>query len=459
MSWYHSGTAVLIACALIATGSIARAQQATDKQPTRLAYVGAKIFEPATGTWREGHAIVVEGEKISSVTPAQLIVAGDDYQVIDVRGRYIVPGLINTHVHLAHYPDRRFALAQLERDLYSGVTAVRSMGDDARAIADLARGTRLGELTGPDIVYAALFAGPAFFHDERMIAAARGETPGKVPWLRAVSRDTDLGEAVTLARGSGASAIKIYGNLATDVVRRLAREAHRQGLAAWAHAAVFPASPLDVARAGVDSMSHVCMIAYQGQAMPQAYHGRADVDESRFADSMPGEVTRVFEAMREHGVVLDATNYVYDTIERMRAEMPEGQGPPIYCSAKLADRLTAEAHRVGVAVSVGTDAFSPVSEPYSAVQDEIEIFVRRAGFTPAQALSAATLIGARALGRESDMGSIAADKLANFVVLSRDPTRDIAALRAVEFTVKRGHRYPRADYVPMRADDFGAGLN
>jgi imidazolonepropionase-like amidohydrolase len=216
---------------------------------------------------------------------------------------------------------------------------------------------------------------------------------------------------------------------------------------------------LQVAEAGVESMSHVCMIAYQGQPMPTAYHQRADVDESRFTTEMPHAVIEVFDAMREHGVVLDATNYVYASIERMRAQMPEGQGPPIYCSAKLAYRLTAQALRSGVIVSVGTDAPSPVGEPYSAVQDELEILVQHAGFTPAQALTAATLHGARALGRETDMGSIASGKLANFIVLTRDPTREINAMREIEYTVKRGHRYPRADYIPMSAEDFGAALH
>jgi imidazolonepropionase-like amidohydrolase len=203
-------------------------------------------------------------------------------------------------------------------------------------------------------------------------------------------------------------------------------------------------------------MSHVCMIAYQGQSMPPAYHDRASIDEARFAHAMPLEVTAVFERMKAQGIVLDATNHVYETIERMRAAMPEGaHKPPIYCSAKLAERLTAEAHRVGVDIALGTDAYAPAGEQLPAVQGEMEIFVTRAGMTPLQAIRSATAIGARALGREAEMGTIAPGKLANLVFVGADPVADIRALREVELVVKRGKSYPRTDYVQVTAAEFG----
>ncbi|MEO8000428.1 MAG: hypothetical protein ABI644_01025, partial [Arenimonas sp.] len=75
-----------------------------------------------------------------------------------------------------------------------------------------------------------------------------------------------------------------------NTVTRIVNEAHRQKIPVWSHAAVFPASPLDVARSGVDTMSHACMIAYQAQKMPVTYHHRADVDESLFARGIPNDV-------------------------------------------------------------------------------------------------------------------------------------------------------------------------
>src|SRR5580698_7992922 len=146
------------------------------------------------------------------------------------------------------------------------------MADDLRAVADLARASRVGEIPGPDIYYAALMAGPEFFDDPRTHATTAGETAGAVPWMQAITPDTDLVIAVAEARGTGATAIKIYADLPGERVAAITREAHRQGVQVWTHAAVFPASPQEVIGAGVDAVSHVCMLAYQASdAMPAEY--------------------------------------------------------------------------------------------------------------------------------------------------------------------------------------------
>ena len=435
---------------LLAAATVQAAQPATERV---VAYLTARAID-GTGAEPLADAIVlVRGERIEAIGTAKSIVIPDEAEIVDASAMTVLPGLINAHVHVATPPSRAYALAMLRRELYSGVTAVRSMADDARAVADLAREARLHEIPAPEIVYAALFAGPDFFKDPRVVAAARGETAGAVPWLRAVTPRTNLAEAVTLARGSGASAVKIYADLDIADVRRVVSEAHRQKLLAWAHAAVFPASPLEVADSGVDTMSHVCMIGYQGQPMPKAYHARASIDESRFEKAMPAEVDAVFRSMKSHGVVLDATLVVYETIERMRARMPEGQGPPTYCSAALAYRLGARAHELGVETAVGTDAFAEPDDAYSAVQREIELMTGHAGFTPLEAIRSATLVSARALGREAEMGTLAKGKLANLVFVAGDPSHDTLALRDVRFVVKRGVRYKREDYVPISAEE------
>ncbi len=76
--------------------------------------------------------------------------------------------------------------------IYSGVTTVRDMAGDTRVLADLSRSTMLHQIDGPDIYYAALMAGPQFFHDPRTVASAQGATPGDVPWMRAPSRRTPI---------------------------------------------------------------------------------------------------------------------------------------------------------------------------------------------------------------------------------------------------------------------------
>jgi imidazolonepropionase-like amidohydrolase len=235
---------VLAALLGLGISALAPARDATPPKAAPVAYVGATLIDGTGAPAQPDSVIVVRGERIEAVFAAADAAVPADARRVDMRGRHVVPGLVNAHVHLATPPDRRFALALLHRSLYGGVTAVRSMADDTRAVADLARAARVGEIAAPDIVFPALFAGPSFFHDPRVVAAAQGETAAEVPWLRGATAQTDLAEAVTLARGSGATAIKIYANLDHEAVARITRAAHRQRLQVRAHAAVFPATPL-----------------------------------------------------------------------------------------------------------------------------------------------------------------------------------------------------------------------
>jgi imidazolonepropionase-like amidohydrolase len=89
------------------------------------------------------------------------------------------------------------------------------------------------------------------------------------------------------------------------------------------------------------------------------------------------------------------------------------------------------------------------ADPWPALQDELELLQDKAGMTPAQAIRSATLIGARTIGQETQMGSIAPGKLANLVFLSKDPSRDVRAFRTVVLTVKRGAELWRKDFRPV----------
>jgi imidazolonepropionase-like amidohydrolase len=299
-------------------------------------------------------------------------------------------------------------------------------------------------------------AGPEFFSDPRTAATAAGGVPGHVPWMQAISPDTDMKVAVAMARGTGASGIKIYADLEPAVVRAIVAEAHRQGIPVWAHAAIFPTSPREGVEAGVDVASHSCMLAYEASAqMPRAYHNRAVVDEAKFAQGNDPAVEQDLALMKQRGVILDATNYVYVTIERMRAAARPGDHKPwSYCSSDLAEKITGWAHKAGVEVSVGTDSFAPGSDPYPAVQAEMELLVDKSGFTPLEAIRSATLVGAMSMGRQEEMGTIAPGKLANLVLVSADPSRDVRALRKVVLVVKRGVAYPRSAYPPLRPDEY-----
>lgn len=439
-----------LAAALMVLAAGFPGQSAASEQPGSTLYKGAVVIDVRTGKELLGYAILTAGERIVRVAPEGQIAVPADARIVDVSGTWAVPGLINTHEHLATPPNRPFAEAMMKRDVYGGITAIRDMADDLRQVADLTRASLVGEIPGPDIAYAAVMAGPSFFQDPRTHEVTAGLVAGQVPWMKAVDETTDMPRAIAEAHGSGATAIKIYANLPGPLVGAITAEAHRQGMRVWAHAAVFPASPRQVIDAGVDAVSHVCMLAYQASPeMPERYAPRAPVEESRFAGATPPAVSALYGDMRKRGTVLDATLWVYDEMAREHAAGPAS--PPPYCSLTLAERLAGEAWRAGVTISAGTDGFSDDTDPWPALQDELRLLHEGAGLPLLATLQAATLNGAKAMGDERDLGALEAGKLADIAFLARDPLADIAAYKTVTLTVKRGARFPRADFRPTPA--------
>lgn len=453
-----SGIRLLLALCTLAFAASAQADTiAVGRVHQRTVYRGATIIDGTGGPPQAGMAVVTNGERIEAVLPADRLTPQmtEGAAIFDLPGRYLIPGLIDSHQHLATPPNRRLAEAHLRRDLYSGITATRIMADDLRSIAELDRAARAGEIPGPDLFYAALVAGPSFFTDPRTAAVSFGYAPGAAPWAQAIAADTDLPLAIARARGTGAAALKIYADLPPVLVRRLTAEAHRQGLQVWAHAMVFPTPPAEVLAAAPDVVSHTCYLAYQVMARrPQSYRDRVPVDPAPFADGDNPAMAALFATMRARNILLDATLRVYREGERRAT--PER---PAHCSLDLAARLTAQARRAGVLVSAGTDGDTPAADPYPSLFEELELLVQRAGFTPLEAIRAATQTGAMTMGQGRDMGVIAPGRLANLVVLERDPAADIANLRSVLMVVKKGRRFPRIEYRPITREEAALDEN
>lgn len=413
-----------------------------DPPPRVTAYVGATLIDGTGAEARPDTVLIVRGDRIEAVGERGRLPIPAGAAIVRLDGRYVIPGLINAHVHVATEANPPEARAYLRRELYSGVTAVRDMAGDARLLAELKREAAAGEIESPDLYYAALMAGPGFFDDPRTHQAARGLTAGAVPWMRAVDPTTNLVLAVAEARGTGASAIKIYADLPAPLVAAITAEAHRQGLLVWAHAAVFPAGPRAVVEAGVDVMSHAGLFAYElREPVPSHYADKVPFDAS-FVERV-GALDPVFATMKAHGTVLDATLYV-------TRRYPATRYP-----AALPEAIAREAHRVGVMLCAGTDDDPDWREADSAIVDELGYLVSAAGLTPSEALRASSLGGARALGLEADLGTLEPGKLASFVVLRRDTSRDIGNVRSVERIVKRGIGYVRSRYRPYAPPQRG----
>ncbi|KAB2380367.1 amidohydrolase family protein [Actinomadura montaniterrae] len=426
-------------------------------EPGRVtAYRGVSLIDGTGGPVRHGMAVVTDGPVIKAVVPdADLGPSGPPgAETVDVRGAFLLPGLIDAHQHLSTPPNRAQAEAMMRRQVYGGVTAIREMAGDLRQMADLARASLVGEIPGPAVHCAALMAGPGFFDDPRTHQVTQGAEPGAVPWMQAVGEDTDLPLAVAAARGTGAVAIKIYADLDAALVARITAEAHRQGMLVWAHAAVFPAMPGEVVAAGVDVVSHVHMLVHElsGDRPPSYRRQREHLADAyrRFLDAPADALDPLLDDMRRRGTILDATTSLV-------ARMPSSAPGAAELAPRVLRRLIDRARHAGVTICAGTDYETAPGDAYPSLHDELRHLVRSMGMPPHEAIRAATAAGAAAVGLRDAAGTVEPGGQADFVIVEADPYEDIDHLRRVVTTVKRGRRHDRADYDrPAAGDRKGA---
>jgi imidazolonepropionase-like amidohydrolase len=422
----------LLALALAALATpLANAQAPaarTASPPVALIHV--TVIDGTGAPPRPNQTLVLRDGKIAALYASGDSAAPPNVPVLDLTGDYVIPGLIDTHVHLATDPsggDRRALVEQrLRNALHGGVTSVRDMAGDGRALASLARDALVGDLESPAIYYAALMAGPEFFTDPRVLAVSRGVPPGAAPWARAVTADTHWPQVVAEAKGTGATAIKVYAAVSAEVLRPLVAEAHRQGLEVWAHAALFPARPSDVVAAGVDVVSHASLLVWEGVPVLPLPMERVPPEPVLAPEDSP--MRALYRLMAQRHTMLDATLFVM------------GDAPPqrqAWCAA-----VTHAAWAAGVPITAGTDSIG-VDNPGTLpnIHDELQLLVERARLTPLAAITAATLNGARAIGIDKTRGTIARGKAADLVVLWSDPTTNIRHTRDIVYVFRDGRRY------------------
>jgi imidazolonepropionase-like amidohydrolase len=418
-----------------------------------LALTNATVIDGEGGRPRAGMTVLVAGDRIVEVSESAKTKIPRGARVIDLGGCYLIPGLVDSHYHFMlgmRTPEietlrRRFALL-------GGVTTVRDMAGDAIALGELARVANAdGASESPRVYYAALLGGPTLLEsDNRVTPISHGRKNGEAPWARSIRPDTDIPKIIAEAKASGVTAIKIYADLPAETVARLAREAHRQGLKVWSHFAIFPAKPSEVVEAGVDVVSHAVDLVWEREKTYARFgdvrYGGVDWKTVSIDDPA---LTRVLKLMRERGTMLDATLLVtHDRI--VGRQLKRAVAERTIVEPELLDRwlfaVVRRAHELGIPITVGTDI--PEWEPgheLPNIHDELELLVTRAGFTPLEAITAATLNGARSIGVENSLGTIKAGKLADFVVLTADPTADIRNTRKIEYVIKGGvvHKYER----------------
>jgi imidazolonepropionase-like amidohydrolase len=411
-----------------------------------VAFVGVTLLPLDTGAAVSDQTVVVRGERIERVGPRGAVEVPPEAQVIAGRGRYLIPGLIDAHVHLARTEDLAILLAL-------GVTTVRNMWGAPIHLEWRDRVAR-GELPGPTIYT----AGPI----------VDGERPGH-PGSLIVRSEADADRAIALHRRLGYDLVKVYSRLAPPVFDRLAEGARRAGLAIAGHVpwSVTLGHAVD---AGMRSIEHMTGVVAALEAADSPVAGRSDgpwrdrdidhVDEARIA-GLVQQLAAHHTFMVPTRVVMDPWAPAAEVRDRL-AEPEMRWVPP--CNRALAeprpddagdldrarrmlalyDRVLRALDTAGAPIAAGTDPGNPLVVPGFALHRELEHLVG-AGLSPLAALQAATRRGAELLGREGELGRIAAGMRGDLVLLDASPLDDIRNTRRIAGVMARGRYRARAE--------------
>ncbi len=408
------------------------------------------IFDSVSGKVLPEHSILVQGDRIAAVTSSdEEIKAPAGALRIDGRGKFVLPGLIDAHVHLMHILDFANITGDEVLPLYlaAGVTTVRSTGDEIVAGTLVARFASQHPESCPRVFTCSpLLDGEPPIH--RDVGRGIGD-PAQVP------------EIMEEMRRWNVSTIKIYARTGRAVGRTIIEEAHRQGLFVTAHLGWYPAQ--QAVEDGLDCIEHITSIfdfIIPKEVAGQSTH-RANVDLNN-----PLSATLIAELVK-HKTYVDPTLAVFRNMILL-PDVPEIKDCPdnrlvprrlqefwpIYlqktgCPAArggLANRrqefakyqeLTGMLFRAGVPLLVGTDAPEPQVTPGFSLHQELEMLVE-CGLPPAAVLTAATIHNATALGETQRLGSIAPGKLADIVILEANPLEDIRHTRRIELVIRGG---------------------
>ncbi len=377
--------------------------------------------------------IIIKGESIFKIFPTSNQKLADSIYVFKCDGKFVLPGLIDTHCHLSgdalDANNTENTKKVLENMLYSGITTIRDMAGDARFIGFLAREAKIGMINSPNIFYSAILAGPKFFSVEKAKATSLGGTAGKMPYMQEITDTTNIQLAIARAKGSGASAVKLYVYLSKELTKKIIFEALKQKMLVWSHAFVDPAKPYDVVEAGAQVISHAeTLWTTNLDTIPRAWK-KADPTPASWDEKVKEmKLEKIFALMKSKGTILDATLSVF--LEMVKKE------PYKKWRFELACAITRAAKKSGVKICTGTD-----TDQKSFVQEEIKLLINQCGFSTFEALKSATLTSAEACGIVKSNGSIEEGKIADLAVYKLNPIADINNLQSVDFVIKTGKIY------------------
>jgi len=407
----------------------AMARQSPLPRSGAYAIVGARIIDGTGAPPIDDGIIIVRDGRIEAVGPTSGVAVPSGLPREDARGKTIIPGLWDMHVH---FEQVEWPSAQLA----AGVTTARDVGNELELATGLRDAIAAGRIPGPRMLLAGLIDG----------------APDGLGAFVASSPD-DAKAIVNRYHDAGYQQIKIYGSLPPALVSVVSAEAHRLGMTVTGHVPR-GMNARQFVEAGADQINHLGYVLSVVQQPPPAGQPRPPLDVT-----LPS-AQEAIAFFKMHGTVLDPTlarseqnshpkDSAFAVYEPGAAHAPpellEALNASGSSSNTAATRLlslergsklvTALVH-AGVPVVAGTDLVVP---GYSIAR-ELELYVR-AGMTPMEALQSASIVPARVMGLDRESGTLERSKRADLVVLDGNPLENISNVRRVHAVVAAGRLY------------------
>ena len=418
------------------------------------------VIDMLSPTPKAGMTVVIKGDRISSLSRSSKI--PKNATVVDGRGKFLIPGLWDMHVHIFNNSQRA---GTDNHEIYfplliaNGVTGVRDMWTDAEDQILVRRwrdGAAAGKLLAPRIAPGSHIIDGSPTHRPNMLSVA---TPDEAR------------RAVRAQKEAGAGFIKVYWRLLPDVYAAIADESKKLGIPFAGHVP-FAVSATTASNSGQKSIEHLTGILETCSSKEDELRRATNLtppqvtaqlwqthDEKKCTElfrlfaknrtwQMPNAVMHRMLAFRREESFRNDPRLKYV----IREEAEEWSKPPVQPQVftlevrkERFDKLLATIgmmHKLGVPILAGTDLGNPLMFAGFSLHDELELFVR-AGLTPFEALKTATVNPAAYLEREKDLGTIEKGKLADLILLDADPLADIKNTTRINTVIVNGRPLDR----------------
>lgn len=397
-------TAALVAVAVAVPPVAAAAQGAPQARP--IIITNASLIDGVRGAFAANATVVIRDGRISEIAQGAVNMP-PDATVLDARGRYLLPGLIDVHTHVS-------SLASARRALESGVTTIRSASVSAYQDVALRDAVRQGAIAGPDVVAAGVFVSPEL--GETMLADSR-----LAKLAGGVTSEAALRELVRINLDRGVDVIKTRGTERAGLPNTDPRkQTYTETQLSWVVD--------EAAKKRVPVMAHA--------------HG----DEGAYAAVKAGVKSiehgtylsdSTLQLMKQKGTYLVPT---YITVHDLTQPGGDYDDPTLTIRGNFMLPVLGEtvrrAHRMGVRIATGADTqYGP--ESLSRIAGEVAFFVDL-GMTPLEALRAATTVSAELLGLGDRTGALTPGYEADLILVESNPLQNIRALADVLVVISNG---------------------